>query len=288
MEDVLAEKVLITDLSRFRRVVDLRTSESVGLPSGHISREELKKIPAGGSFEVRDKRYYVLPCDMHDFVMEGLKRNTQIVYPKDSGYILLKLDIFPGKKIAEAGTGSGAMTAIFSRAVGSEGRVYSYEQDIGLINHAVKNLKLDAGDSNVVIHHQSLEQGIHEQDLDAFFLDVREPWKLLGEVYGCLKPGGHLGVLVPTTNQVSRALLAFNNWDFLVTEVAETFLRTYKPVPARLRPMDRMIGHTSYLIFARKMQPDTIRRAAVRVVPAPEGEDDVILPENGDQDGRED
>ncbi|HPW69982.1 MAG TPA: tRNA (adenine-N1)-methyltransferase [Deltaproteobacteria bacterium] len=285
MEDLLAQKVLITDLSRFRKVIDLRTPEPVGLPSGHISREELKKIPAGGSFEVRDKRYFVLPCDMNDFVMEGLKRNTQIVYPKDSGYILMKLDIFPGKRIAEAGTGSGAMTAVFSRAVGSGGRVYSYEQDIGLINHAVKNLELDAGDTNVIIHHQSLELGIYEQDLDAFFLDVREPWKYLGAVYDCLKPGSHLGILVPTANQVSRVLLAFNNWDFLVTEVAETFLRTYKPVPARLRPMDRMIGHTSYLIFARTMQPDTIRRIAARAAPASEDGDGGLLPENGGPDG---
>lgn len=260
MEDMLAERVLITDLSRFRRVVDLKGPGSVGLPSGHISCGELAAIPPGGSFELRGKRYYVLPCDLHDFVLEGLKRHTQIVYPKDAGYILMKMDIFPGKRIAEAGTGSGALTAVFSRAVGQGGRIYSYEQDIGLIAHARKNLGLGAEGSNVVVHHQALEQGIHEKDLDAFFLDVREPWKPLPAVYGSLKPGGHLGILVPTTNQVSRVLLAFNNTDYLVTEVAEIFLRNYKAVPARLRPMDRMIGHTGYLIFARTMQPGAMRR----------------------------
>lgn len=260
MEDLLADRILVTDLARFRRVVDLRASGSVGLPSGHISREELAKIPAGGTFEVRDKRYYVLPCDMHDFIIDGLKRNTQIVYPKDSGYILIKLDICPGRRVAEAGTGSGALTAVFSRAVGPEGRVYSYEQDIGLVSHAAKSLRLGPEDRNVVIRHQGLEQGIHEENLDAFFLDVREPWKLLSIVYDALKPGGHLGILVPTTNQVSRVLLAFNKTDYLVTEVAEIFLRTYKAVPARLRPMDRMIGHTGYLVFARRMQPGALSR----------------------------
>lgn len=273
MEDLLADRVLITDLSRFRRVVDLRACETVGLPSGHISREEIEEVPAGGAFELRGKRYYVLPCDTYDFVMEGLKRHTQIVYPKDSGYILMKMDIFPGKKIAETGTGSGAMTAVFSRAVGDGGRVYSYEQDVGLVTHVRKGLRLDALDSNVIVHHQALEQGIHERDLDAFFLDVREPWKLLDPVYGSLKPGGHLGILVPTTNQVSRVLLAFNNKDFWVTEVAETFLRNYKPVSARLRPMDRMIGHTGYLVFARRMQPGAMRRSAGGA-PATQGDDE--------------
>lgn len=287
MEDLLADRVLITDLSRFRRVVDLRVSESVGLPSGHISREELKKIPAGGSFDVRDKRYYVLPCDMNDFILDGLKRNTQIVYPKDSGYILAKLDICPGKKIAEAGTGSGALTAVFSRAVGAEGRVYSYEHDIGLVNHAVKNLRLGAQDCNVVIRHQGLEQGVREEHLDAFFLDVRDPWKLLPSVYDALKPGGHLGILVPTTNQVSRVLLAFNNTDYLITEVAEIFLRTYKAVPARLRPMDRMIGHTGYLVFARKMQPGTMSRPDTKMPPAGREDEDGPLG-YGDQDIQDD
>jgi tRNA (adenine57-N1/adenine58-N1)-methyltransferase len=266
MQDMLAERVLVTDLSRFRRVVDLGLSEPVGLPSGHISRAELRAIPPGGSFELRGKRYYVLPCDLHDFVLEGLKRHTQIVYPKDAGYILMKMDIFPGKRVAEAGTGSGALTAVFSRAVGREGRVYSYEQDIGLITHARKNLGLDAGDSNVVLHHQALDQGIHEKDLDAFFLDMREPWKPLPDVYGSLKPGGHLGILVPTTNQVSRVLLAFSGTDFLVTEVTEIFMRNYKAVPSRLRPEDRMVAHTGYLVFARAMQPGAMRRPAPAAV----------------------
>ncbi len=273
MGDVLGTRVVVTDLARFRKVIDLSDPKLVGLPSGHIHTDELKKIPPGGSFEVKDRRYYLLSCDMHDFILDGLKRNTQIVYPKDAGYILMKMDIAPGKRIGEAGTGSGALTAVFSRAIGVEGRVYSYEHDIGLVNHAVRTLRIDEGDTNIVLHHQALEEGIVEQNLDAFFLDVREPWKTLKTVYESLKPSGHLGVLVPTTNQVSRMLQAFNLYDILVTEVTEIFLRSYKHVPGRLRPLDRMVAHTGYLIFARKLQPGSYKPFQ-KDVPAYEEDDE--------------
>jgi tRNA (adenine57-N1/adenine58-N1)-methyltransferase catalytic subunit len=256
MTDLLAQKILITDLSRYTRVFDLSLApDMVGLPSGHIPREELRKIIPGSSFELKGKRYYLLPCDLHDFILNGLKRNTQIIYPKDAGYILLKMDIAPGKRIGEAGTGSGALTSVFSRFVGAEGHVYTYEHDIGLVNHAVKNLKLDSTGTNVTISHKALEHGISEQDLDAFFLDVREPWKFIRIIYEAVKPGGHLGFLMPTTNQVSKLLQTLIYWDIWVTDITEILLRNYKNVPGRLRPEDRMIAHTGYLVFARKLVP---------------------------------
>jgi tRNA (adenine57-N1/adenine58-N1)-methyltransferase catalytic subunit len=256
MADLLAQKVLITDLSRYTRVFDLsQAPDMVGLPSGHIPREELRTITPGSSFEIKGKRYFLLPCDLHDFILNGLKRNTQIIYPKDAGYLLLKMDIAPGKRIGEAGTGSGALTSIFSRFVGAEGHVYTYEHDIGLVNHAVKNLKLDSEGTNVTITHRSLEQGIDQQGLDAFFLDVREPWNFIRIIYDAIKPGGHLGFLIPTTNQVSKLLQSLIYFDIWITEITEIFMRKYKNVPGRLRPEDRMIAHTGYLVFARKLAP---------------------------------
>ena len=273
MAELLCEKILITDLSRYTRVFDLtQVPEMIGLPSGHISREELGKIPPGSSFEFKGKRYFLLPCDLHDFILTGLKRNTQIVYPKDAGYILLKMDISPGKRIGEAGTGSGSLTAVFSRFVGPGGKVYTYEHDIGLVSHATKALMLDDPGSNVKIRHRALEQGIDESDLDAFLLDVREPWKYLKIVYDALKPGAHLCILVPTTNQVSKVLQGLLFYDIWTTEVAEILLRDYKQVPGRLRPEDRMIGHTGFLIFGRKLLPGSYRPYR-RELPAP-GDDD--------------
>jgi len=38
------------------------------------------------------------------------RRTTQILYPKDIGFILVTMGISPGQHVLEAGTGSGAMT----------------------------------------------------------------------------------------------------------------------------------------------------------------------------------
>jgi len=138
--------------------------------------------------------------------------------------------------------------------------VYTYEQDIGLVNHAVKNLQLDSRESNITLQHRSLDQGIDDQDFDAFFIDVREPWKYLKTVYDALKPSGHIGILVPTTNQVSRMLRSLLLFDIWITEVTEILMRNYKHVPGRLRPTDRMVAHTGYLIFGRKLIPGSYRQ----------------------------
>ncbi len=273
MADLLDDKVLVTDMNRYTRVFDLsQAPDMVGLPSGHIPRDELGKITPGSSFELKGKRYYLFPCSLQDFIMHGLKRNTQIVYPKDAGYIILKLDIAPGKRVGEAGTGSGSMTALLSRFVGPKGMVYTYEHDTGLVSHATKALMLDDPGSNVKIRHRALEQGVDESGLDAFFLDVREPWKYLKIVYDALKPGAHLCILVPTTNQVSKVLQGLLFYDIWTTEVAETLLRDWKQVPGRLRPEDRMIGHTGFLIFGRKLLPGSYRPYQ-REMPPP-GDDD--------------
>ncbi len=88
--------------------------------------------------------------------------------------------------------------------------------------------------------------------MDALFLDVREPWQFLAQAHAALKGSGAFGSLVPTTNQVSELLQEMERlggWADI--EVLEILTRHYKPVAERLRPVDRMVAHTGYLIFAR-------------------------------------
>jgi len=249
----MACKRIITDGKRFKRIIDIEQSGKLFLPQGHIEIEELKVIPIGHAFTVQDRTYYLFDCDIHDFLSIGLKRRTQIIYPKESGYIILKMDISSGKKVGEAGTGSGAMTLQFSRAVGREGEVYSYEKEKDFVKLAEKNLRDGAEFENVTIHNQLLEDGIHESNLDGFFLDIKKPWEALDVVLNALKPGGHLCFFVPTTNQVSYILKGLKTHGCVLTEVEEILKRSYKLNPARFRPVDKMIAHTGYLIFSRKV-----------------------------------
>lgn len=186
-------------------------------------------------------------------VLMNLRRVSQIIYPKDIGQILLKLDVGPGRHIVEAGTGSGALTVALAHSVSPTGMVHSYEARQDMLNVAQQNIELAGMSDYVTLTQRDISQGFDETDADSLFLDVREPWLYLKQVCAALADGGFFGALVPTTNQVSDLLAGLEKHPFMNVEVMELLVREFKPVAQRLRPEDRMIGHTGYLIFARKI-----------------------------------
>jgi tRNA (adenine57-N1/adenine58-N1)-methyltransferase len=190
-----------------------------------------------------------------DDLVRGLKRTTQIVYPKDAGYILMKMRIVPGCRVVEAGTGSGGLALVFAQAVSPTGRVYSYEVRPEMQELAHQNLEQLGLAEFVEFKLRDVSQGFDERDADALFLDLPNPWDYLTQAHAALVGGGFLGCILPTTNQVSSLIGALDKADFGWIEVEELLLRQYKAVPARLRPMDRMVAHTGYLIFARALIP---------------------------------
>jgi tRNA (adenine57-N1/adenine58-N1)-methyltransferase catalytic subunit len=195
----------------------------------------------------------VLRPSLHDIIM-SIERISQIVYPKEIGYVLLKLNVGPGSQIVEGGTGSGALTIAMAHTVRPAGRVYTYEQRDDMQRVARKNLT-DAGLLDWVdLKQRDIAAGFDERDMDAVFLDVREPWLYLSQTWEALGEGGFFGALVPTTNQVSDLVAGLDQGHFTDIEVCEILLRSYKPVPARLRPTDRMVAHTGYLVFARRLE----------------------------------
>jgi tRNA (adenine57-N1/adenine58-N1)-methyltransferase len=194
--------------------------------------------------------FYILPPSLHD-ILRDLKRSSQIIFPKDLGYILLKLSIMPGQSVVEAGTGSGALTTALASAVGPAGRVISYDQRADMQTLARRNLEQLGLQDRVEFRLRDIAQGFEETDVTALFLDVPTPNEYIAQVRSALRPGGFFGSIVPTTNQVSLLLAALERQQFEFVEVSELSLRYYKPVPERLRPTDRMVAHTGYLIFAR-------------------------------------
>lgn len=99
--------------------------------------------------------------------------------------------------------------------------------------------------------HHDISQGFHAHAADALFLDVREPCDYVRYIPEAVVPGAPIGFLLPTTNQVQDLLKELEQGPFRQIEVLEILLRHYKPVPERLRPDDRMVAHTGFLIFAR-------------------------------------
>ena len=196
--------------------------------------------------------FYLLQPGLADLIRET-KRTTQIMYPKEIGYLLLIMGIGPGKRVLECGGGSGGLTIAFAYMVGETGKVYSYERKEDVQNLAKSNLKRVGMESRVEFKLGDAADGFAEREVDALFLDLPNPNDYLGQAKTSLKGGGYLGMLVPTVNQVERCLQALQHHNFAFVEVAEILMRYYKTDWDRLRPVDRMVAHTGYLIFGRSV-----------------------------------
>jgi tRNA (adenine57-N1/adenine58-N1)-methyltransferase len=220
---------------------------------GMISHSDLIDQPWGRIVETHlGTPFYFLPPTLRDLLL-NIRRRSQIVFPKDIGYILLRLSLKPGGRIFEAGTGSGALTTAFAWIIGDTGEVVSYERREDMLELAKANLQNLGLDGRVKLVLRNLAEGIQEDPFESAFLDLPNPELYIEQVKDALTFGGTLGVILPTANQVSVLLKTMEDHGFGAIDVSEIMLRFYKPVPARLRPTDRMVAHTGYLTFARRM-----------------------------------
>lgn len=222
---------------------------------GILHHDELIGLPWGSEVFSHTGRSFFLLQPTLGAVLREMPRNTQIMYPKDIGFVLVTMGIGPGTIVVEAGTGSGTLTTALAWAVGTQGKVKSYEIRPEMQNLAKKNLKRLGLFDRVAFKLGDIGEGFDEKNVDALFLDVPNPFEYVHQVRSALKPGGYFGCILPTFNQVERLLVALYQNKFAFVDVCEIILRYYKPVAARLRPTDRMVAHTGYLIFSRPVIP---------------------------------
>ena len=194
--------------------------------------------------------YTMIKPTIYDLI-KGVKRATQIMYPKEIAYTLVKMGIGPGTKVIEAGSGSGGFTVALAYYVGDTGKVYTHERRDDFFKLTGQNLARYGLSHRVEQFQQDIEEGFAVTGADCLFLDVRTPWDYLAHIPKAVIPGAMLGFLLPTTNQVQDLLLGLEQGPFSDVEVLEILIRRYKTVPQRLRPDDRMVAHTGFLIFAR-------------------------------------
>lgn len=223
---------------------------------GYIHHDDLIGLPWGSRVTSHmGSPFVLLQPSLADILVET-RRNTQIMYPKDIGFILLNMDIGPGKFVVEAGTGSGSFTTALAFAVGPQGKIFSYESRSEFQYLAHKNLDRLGLADRVEFKLRDIASGFDEKNVDAVFLDLPNPQDYIHLAKDALKPGGYFGSILPTTNQVSTILIALRRSNFAFIEVCEVLVRYYKAVADRLRPTDRMVAHTGYLIFARSVTSD--------------------------------
>ncbi len=242
-------------------ILTLKAGEEFQSHRGVLKHDDLIGKPWGSQvFSHSGAPFFLLQPSISDLLNE-LPRTTQILYPKDIGYILIQMSVAGGQTVLEAGTGSGSMTIALASAVGAEGRVVSYEQKQDVQNLARKNIERLGLAARVDFKLRDIQEGFDETDADAFFLDVQNPFDYIPQIRAALKPGGFFGALLPTFNQVEKTLLALRKNKFAFIEVCELLLRYYKADPNRIRPTDRMVAHTGFLVFGRKIEANLDPRA---------------------------
>ena len=195
--------------------------------------------------------FIALKPTLYDLIMH-LRRPTQIIYPKDIGLILLKLDVTPGKRILEVGTGSGALTMALASMVKPSGHVYTYEKRPEFAEVASQNLSKAGISEYVTVKNYDASRGVEERMVDAVVVDIGDPWTVLEPVTEALKPGHPLASFSPTVNQVEKTAAALSDLGYVDLETVECLVRNISVRPGKTRPQTLMIAHTGYIIFARK------------------------------------
>jgi tRNA (adenine57-N1/adenine58-N1)-methyltransferase catalytic subunit len=208
--------------------------------------------------------YLVLRPLLTDFVM-SMPRGAAIIYPKDAAQIIAVGDIFPGAAVVEAGVGSGALSLWLLRSIGAGGSLLSFERREEFAAVARANvagfLGADPTNWSIIIGdlESKLAQTAPEASVDRVVLDMLAPWDCLYAVARALKPGGVLTCYVATVTQLSRLAEAIRaSQQFTAPESTETIIRGWHVEGLAVRPDHRMIGHTGFLLTARRLAPGVV------------------------------
>jgi tRNA (adenine57-N1/adenine58-N1)-methyltransferase catalytic subunit len=221
---------------------------------GIIDFDQVLGLEYGSSIVTpKQKMVYLMEPTIYDFVMKS-DRKTQIVYPKDLGYIAIRTGLKSGSNVLEIGTGSASLTTFFASLVGTSGHVFTYDVNEEFMEIARKNLKKSEMEKNVSMYNRDImNEGLELSEIDVAIIDLGDPWNVLHIVHKCLKSSGSVAIICPTMNQLEKTAKHMMEIGFTDIESTEILIRNIEAREGKTRPSMRMIGHTTYLLFGRKI-----------------------------------
>ncbi|MCT2224373.1 tRNA (adenine-N1)-methyltransferase [Microbacterium paraoxydans] len=236
----------------------LRHRDLIGLPDGSV-------VANSSGHE-----YLALRPLLRDFAM-SMPRGAAIVYPKDAAQIVMQADIFPGATVVEAGVGSGALSLSLLRAVGSTGRLLSFERREDFAEVAQANVETFFGERpdswRVVVGDlvAALPAEVEPGTVDRVVLDMLAPWECIEAVAEALTPGGVVLCYIATATQLSRVAEFIRGTGlFTDPEASETMVRGWHVEGLAVRPDHRMVAHTGFLLTARRLAPGAVAPSVKR------------------------
>ena len=280
------ERVQLSDPKGRLHTVTLTAGKQFHTHRGAIEHDELIGAPEGSVVSSTSGTVYLaLRPLLVDFVL-SMPRGAAVIYPKDAAQIVTMGDVCPGATVLEAGAGSGSLTCTLLRAVGPTGRVVSYEVRDDHADVAVRNVETFFGSAppNWTLHRGDVAEHPGTEAVDRVVLDMLSPWQVLPAVASALKPGGVLVGYVATTTQLSRLVEALREHGGFTEPAAwESMVRGWHVVGLAVRPEHRMIGHTAFLVSARRLAPGVVapsrQRRPAKGEPTDQGEGAAAAPE---------
>ncbi|NVM18280.1 MAG: tRNA (adenine-N1)-methyltransferase [Candidatus Lokiarchaeota archaeon] len=249
---------LILD-NRRKWLVTVKEGEEFQTHKGIIKFDEIIGKPFGSvvfsqPYETQGYKFYVLKPLPSDYVIH-MSRKTQIIYPEDAGLILVYSGIGPGSKVIEAGCGSGALTCILGNYVRPDGYIYSYDIREKSLKRALRNvIKANLQDFVSIQYGDILIDDFEHTNVDSVVLDMPQPWKAIERIKTYLKLSGTLVSFSPTIEQVKKTTFALQENGFYEINTYELIKRKFQVKENATHPEVRMIGHTGYMTFARKIK----------------------------------
>lgn len=255
------EVIVLVDKVGRRHRVRLKRGERHSIHSGLIEHDDLIGHAEGTvvTTQLGAKLLAVRPTFAEQ--VTGRRRQAQPIYPKDLGAILIAADIFPGARVMEAGTGTGALTLAVLRAVGPSGLVVSYDAREEFLEAAKRNITDTVGGipPNVQLKLGDVYAGIEEREMDRVLLDLPEPWQAAEAAKSALRPGGIVFAHCPNVSQVQRFFDCLRELrGFGMLEAFELLQRGWTVRGRSMRPSHRMVAHTGFLCFARRLAEDEL------------------------------
>jgi tRNA (adenine57-N1/adenine58-N1)-methyltransferase len=250
------DQVQLTDPKNKRHTVTLREGGVFHTHKGSIPHDDLIGLPEGSVVRSSGGTAYLAFRHLLSDYAVSMPRGAAVVYPKDAAQIVAMADVFPGARVVEAGVGSGALSCFLLRAVGPEGRLTSYERRADFAEIAQKNVEKFYGGS---VEQWRLVVGdfaaaLDEADVDRVILDMLAPWECVEPAAKALTPGGVICCYVATTTQLSRTVETIrDHGSFTEPRAWETLVRDWHVEGLAVRPDHRMVGHTGFLVTARRM-----------------------------------
>ena len=218
---------------------------------GFISKEVIKKAKPGDVLTTNLSGKYIFLIPRFVDLMRRLRREPQIVLPKDIGAILAATGINSSSRVVDAGAGSGALSCFLANIV-KEVVTYELREDfIAVVKENIEWLGL----KNIKVKQGDIRKPIPEKGRDLMTLDIPEPWDALNTASSCLKVGGFLVSYVPGVPQMSQFVdAARKRGDFMVLKSIELIEREWLVDGMRVRPSTHGISHTGFLTFCRKIK----------------------------------